>query len=90
MIAGHRWEYQFDMRGYRCVGLPLGGVESHQWCIGCGCFIGKKEIKESGFPFNGDELHNEIYLDILAAGKGYEPIESGTLAEWKLKRSTNA
>lgn len=80
MIAGHRWEYQPDYRGYKCVGLPLGGVESYQWCVGCGCLIGDIEIREAGF-----KDFREFHLDILANGKGYEPIEAGTLAESRLR-----
>lgn len=85
MLAGHRWEYQFDYRGYKCVELPFGGVESHQWCIGCGCLIGMLEIRESGYSW-GDEISAGLYLDMLARGKGYEPIESGTYAEFLLRR----
>lgn len=83
MIVGHRWEYSDDMRWYECVGLPFGGVESHQWCVGCGCRITDKEIYEAGFVTND---FRDIHLDMLARGKGYEPIEVGTIEEWKLRK----
>jgi hypothetical protein len=89
MIGEHRWEYQFDKRGYECVGLPIGGVESHHRCVGCGCFIGKLEMRNSGYQFGEDKYENERFLDYLARGKGYEPIEEGTYEEWKLKQNAN-
>ena len=79
MIAGHRWEYEGDLLGYKCVGLPIGGVESHQWCIGCGCFIGDKELTILN---TGKEFLNPT-LDLLAFRKGFEPIESGTLKAYR-------
>lgn len=80
MIAGHRWEYQSAFRGHKCMPLPIGGVESHQWCVGCGCFIADKILYDRKIPIS------EVYLDILASEKGYEPIEAGTLAESKLNK----
>ena len=88
MIARHRWQYQNYLRGYKCVGLPVGGVESHQWCVGCGCFIGEKEIYESNYNSRGDNGLRNLHLDILARGKGSEPIEANTLAAWRLKQKT--
>ena len=79
MIAGHRWEYQPDYMGYECVGLPIGGVESYQWCIGCGCRIGDLELMKSKLP------DSDVYLDILADNKGFRPIQAGTFAELKFK-----
>jgi len=86
MIAGHRWEYQHDYLGYKCVILPIGGVESHQWCVGCGCFIGDEERHKSKLFFD-DSL--ELSLDTIAISKGYQPIESGTIAEvnFNIRRS---
>ena len=83
MIAGHRWEYKPDYRGYECVGLPFGGVESHQWCVGCGCRIDDKDLWEKQLSRRDDFLN--IILDTLAAYKGYPPVEAGTLDEYKLK-----
>ncbi len=82
MIAGHRWKYQPDYLGYKCVGLPLGGVESHQWCVGCSCLIGDIECRKSKLFFK-DSL--QLSLDIIASSKGYQPIEAGTFAELKMK-----
>ncbi len=82
MIAGHRWERDYSLRGYECVGLSIGGVESKQWCIGCGCFIGDIELKRAGFP-----REEKFYLDILALHKGFKPIEAGTLDEWRFQRN---
>ena len=80
-IVGHRWERQFERRGYKCVKLPLGSVESGQWCIGCGCFIGDIDICNGkyGEAFDG----KEVWLDQIASERGLEPIQSGTLAEAK-------
>lgn len=78
-VAGHRWEYQTEYRGYKCVGLPIGGVESFQWCIGCGCLIDDIELRKLNLP------RKEIYLDMLADNKGFRPIQAGTFAELKLK-----
>lgn len=81
MIAGHRWEYQVDYRGYKCVGLPFGGVESHQWCVGCGCVIPDRLLCECIGDVAGLSLLP--FLDMLAIGGGYEPIEADTYEEWK-------
>ncbi len=86
MLAGHRWERDFDWLGYRCMPLPFGGVESHQWCVGCGCRIGDLELHNSRLPVdNTCSLH--ISLDILVDRKGFKPIEAGTLAEFHLKNA---
>lgn len=69
MLAGHRWERDFEWLGYRCVGLPLDGVESHQRCVGCGCKVSDLEVCKSQLPSDG------VYLDLLARNKGYEPKE---------------
>ena len=86
MLAGHRWERDFEWLGYKCVPLPFGGVESHQWCVGCDCLIGDLELKNSKLPI--DEFLN-VSLDMIADGKGYKPIEAGTLAEFQLRRCAN-
>ena len=83
MLAGHRWERDFAWLGYKCVGLPFGGVESYQWCVGCGCRIDDLELCKSKLPT--DEFLN-ISLDMLAHSKGYKPIEAGTFAEFKLQK----
>lgn len=80
MLAGHRWERDYAWRGYRCVPLPLGGVESHQWCVGCNCRIGDLDLFNSRFPID-DELSLHLSLETLASQKGCEPIEAGTFAE---------
>ncbi len=85
ILAGHRWEYQPDYREYKCVELPIGGVESHQWCVGCGVKITDKALCEKGITTE-DECFLQCSLDLLAYMKGYSPIESGSLAEWKLKK----
>ncbi len=89
MLVGHRWKYNYSLRWYECEILPIGGVESHQWCVGCGVKVTDKELCESGFPkpkqYN-DGYAEGVYLDILARGKGKEPIETGTFAAYKLKR----
>ena len=77
MLAGHRWEYQGNWGCYKCVSLPIGGVESHQWCVGCGCVIDDVELCESGFPI---DRGIELYLDLLATRKGFKPVEAGTLS----------
>ncbi len=84
MIVGHRWEYQFDYRGFKCVPLPFGGVESYQWCIGCGCRIGKLELCLSKLPID-NELSLNISLDMLADNKRCRPIQAGTFAELKFR-----
>lgn len=84
MLAGHRWERDFAWLGYHCVPLPLGGVESHQWCVGCGCRIDDLELHDSKLPID-DECFLHVSLDMLADGKGYKPIKAGTLAEFRLK-----
>ena len=83
MLVGHRWEYQYNYRGFKCVGLPLFGVESHQWCIGCGCLISDKELYESKLPIDTLCFLN-LSLDILASRKNQEPIEAGTFQEFLL------
>ena len=88
MIAGHRWERDDDWLGYKCVPLPLGGVESHQWCVGCGCRIGDLDLRECRGEVGGVSLN--LFLDILARGRGYEPVEAGTFAEFELKKKTIA
>lgn len=82
MLAGHRWERDYDWLGYKCVGPPFGGVESHQWCVGCGCLISDLELRGCMGEVTGLSIHP--FLDILASGRGYEPIEAGTFAEFKL------
>ena len=77
MIAGHRWEYQPDYRGYKCV--PLGGVESYQWCVGCGCIITDHELVSLMAP------SDDLMLDTLAYGRGFSPIQSGTREEMFLR-----
>lgn len=86
MLAGHRWKRDYAFSGYRCVPLPIGGVESHQWCVGCGCFIRDIELCDTGIPSEGV---GGIILDTLAHSKGYKPIESGTYAEYKLSNESN-
>ena len=81
MLVGHRWERDNAYRGYTCVSLPFGGVESHQWCVGCNCHIGDIELHDRNLPAS-----DEIILDLLAHSKGHEPIEAGTLAEFRLKQ----
>ena len=76
MLAGHSWER--DFMGYKCVLLPLEGTQGLQWCGGCGCRISDREIRESGYPADGGGLCLSRYLNTLASGKGYEPIESRT------------
>ncbi|KKM20314.1 hypothetical protein LCGC14_1646690 [marine sediment metagenome] len=82
MIAGHRWEYQSDMFLHECVGLPWGGVESYQWCIGCGCRITDEELYISKLSMDSVLL----LLDIIASKKGFEPIQSGTLQDLKFRK----
>ncbi len=84
MIAGHRWEYQHDYRGFKCVGLPIGGVESYQWCIGCGCRVGDFELRNCRLPID-NELSLNISLDMMADNKGCRPIQAGTFAEFKFE-----
>ncbi len=90
-LAGHRWKYDDDMRWYYCAPLPIGGVESHQWCIGCGVIITDKELCEAGFP-RPEQYSNDYvagaYLDLLAAGKGKKLIEAGTYAAYLLEKNT--
>lgn len=78
-IAGHRWQYDYDLCRSRCVKLPFGGVESYQWCIGCGCEIDDRELVARRLPRKG------VYLDTLAYEKGYKPIQAGTLSEFDFK-----
>ena len=85
MLVGHRWERDYDWLGYKCVELPFGGVESYQWCVGCDCRIGDLELKNSKLPI--DEFLNAC-LDMMASGKGYEPIGAGTFAEFQLRNKT--
>ena len=82
MIVGHRWEYQPELLGYKCMPLPVGGVESIQWCVGCGCFIADLELCQSKLPIKESR---ELSLDMLADSKGYKPIEAGTFSEFKLR-----
>ena len=84
MLVGHRWERDFDYRGYRCVGLPIGGVESYQYCIGCGCRIGDLELLKSRLPID-NECFLHVSLDMLADNKEDRPIQAGTFAELKFK-----
>ncbi len=84
MMVGHRWEYDYDLRLYYCASLPLGGVESHQWCVGCGCRIRDLELRETVGKVEGLFLHP--FLNMLAEGRGYKPIEAGTFAEYKLRQ----
>ena len=72
MIAGHRWQYDFNMRESTCVGLPIGGVESYQWCIGCGAKVSDKELCDLKLP------RQEVFLDIIAHSHGQPPIQAGT------------
>ena len=76
MIAGHRWEYKPDLRLYECVGLPFGGVESHQWCIGCGTRVTDYELCRAGLPADG------FSLEVLAKRR---PIEADTLEEFRFR-----
>ena len=85
MIAGHRWEYNPEYRGYECVKLPIGGVESHQWCVGCGCRIDDEELCRKGIPMDDKSLLHFV-LETLACERGYPPIEAGTYAEYKLNK----
>ena len=85
MLVGHRWEHDDAFREYYCASLPLGGVESHQWCVGCNCRISNLELYNSRLPVD-DTCFLHISLDMLARRKGYEPIEAGTFAELKLRR----
>ena len=84
MIVGHRWEYQPELLGYKCMPLPIGGVESNQWCVGCRCIIGDLELHNSHLPID-DQCSLHISLDMLADSKGYKPIEAGTFSEFKLR-----
>ena len=74
-VAGHRWEYQTDMCAYECIPLPLGSVESYQWCVGCACTITDLELCKLKVPCDG------WMLDIIAHSKGFSPIQSGTREE---------
>ena len=78
MIVGHRWKRQHDLMGYKCVGLPIGGVESGRWCVGCDCFIGDIDIYNSPLKCLFDES-KELALDAIAGRDGFPPIEHGTL-----------
>jgi hypothetical protein len=66
--------------------LPFGGVESHQYCVGCGCIITDYELCQLGLTV-ADRLDMFIILETLAFRKGYHPIEAGTLAEYKLRKN---
>ena len=77
MIAGHRWEYSLVMKTSYCVGLPEGGVESYQWCIGCGVAVTDFDLCRMKLPRSG------AWLDFIAAQKGFRPIEAGTMAEFR-------
>ena len=90
MIVGHRWERDYAYRGYKCVPLPFGGVESHQWCIGCDCHIGDIEVYSRRMPI--DEIDRKvgkyqmsIWLDMLAEERGHKPVEAGSFEEYKLQ-----
>jgi len=86
MLAGHRWQRDHGYRGYRCVGLPLGGVESHQWCVGCNALVGDIEVKDLyGNREISDNIELHCLFDMIASGKGKESVEAGTMGEWKLK-----
>ena len=86
MLVGHRWERDFTWLGYGCERLPPGGVESHQWCVGCACFIGDLELKNSKLAID-NQCFLHISLDMIAEGKGYKPVEAGTLAEFRLRKN---
>ncbi len=80
MLAGHRWEYKYYLCWYECVPLPFGGVESYVWCVGCGCIITDEELCSKHFP------SEHPFIDLLASTKGCNPIEAGTIEEWKLHK----
>lgn len=77
-IVGHRWERDDALLQYRCVPLPFGGVESGQWCVGCGATVTDLELHRADYPYK------EVWLDILARDKGFPPIQYDTLQyyEW--------
>ena len=85
MLAGHRWERENNWLGYKCMPLPLGGVESHQWCVGCGCRIADIELLKSRLPIDSDECSLHVSLDLLAGVKGHKPVEAGTPEEYHLR-----
>lgn len=78
MIAGHRWEYSPVLREYFCAPLPVGGVESRQWCIGCNAKVSDLELCHKKIS-KSDKAFLQIALDTLASNKGFEPLEAGTL-----------
>lgn len=84
MLAGHRWEYDQALRWYKCVGLPFGGVESHQWCIGCGAIVTDKELHSRRIP-KDDKCFLHSMLDSIVGEYGYPSIEAGTFAEEKFR-----
>ena len=84
-MVGHRWERDHAYRGYRCVPLSLGQVESHQWCVGCNCLIGDIELYDRRIPMD-NELTLYLCLEIMAKQRGYVPVEAGSLEEFKLQR----
>lgn len=84
MIVGHRWNYDLLLRGYRCTPLLVGGVESYQYCIGCGSFIGMEELHQRGISSQSRELH--FVLDAISDMKQHKPIESGTYGEFCLRK----
>lgn len=86
MIAGHRWAYDVDRLGYVCVGLPSGGVESYQWCTGCGVFVSDEELCDKRIPSAG-MVCVDVTLDTMAAGKGHSPVQAGTMAAHKFHNS---
>lgn len=80
----HRWDYDSGKRVSECVPLPKFGVESHQWCIGCGCIISDLELSQRGFP--RAYPRGGAYLDIIATSKGYEPIEADSDEAYRFLR----
>ena len=71
-IVLHRWEYSMELRLSRCVPLPIGGVESHQWCVGCGCIVTDEELCRLKFP------RENAFIDEIAWRKGCKTLEAGS------------
>ena len=63
----HRWERDAPMRGWRCVEIPIDGVEDGTRCKGCGIIAGDKLVHEI---FKGEHLGLgwRVMLDLIVDG----------------------
>ena len=62
----HRWEHNLSMRGWECVGIPVGGVDDGTRCPGCFLIVTARLVRK----ILGDEelptLGWRVTLDMIA------------------------